>query len=1007
MCTDRRFLSFLCGASSLQATILNVQEKIESICSGGIHSGRNLSGTCDHAIAKSPGDSVYLGTAIGNILQFSFPQAVSREDPAPAASSLQGAVSLASKRPVEQVCATSRFVFAISDGVLYVLPRDVRSAAPVELCRDVKHMCLHTGVGEEAASSTSSTSPAEVCVATRKKLVLFDHTGRGFDQRQEFPTNEAALALAWHQSLICAGFRREYKLYSERTGLAWEDVCPLDGKHTPRIAVLPGNELLLLIQENVGLFYNLNTKQPSPKNMVTWPRKVTHLGASANYVFGSSGLGQLDIYGIQDQKNCQTLTLDGVTVSVCQACEGRALIAAETSVTCLTPIPFEKQVKKLLLQVRINDARDLITATFGPEDPERQLQLRRFQSLAGWALFRDLQFLQAFEHFMYCVDFRVDQVLMFWGRHLPKGWEAPSRHDDDGSPEPVDIMDFVRSRLGERQPPEVGESAVSANVGLANAAAVSFLLKQREAILGQERLPQEHRTQGATSPASLLRAMDTLLLKLLLETDEDDVRLTEVLECGVRCKVEDCEGFLRERGRLDVLARLWKAHSMYDLVLRESSAMLTSGRRDSRADAAIITQMVEALRSARRAPNGAELLREYMPQLLSIDADAVLPVFVATGREREMPLEADEVLDILEGHDSLVLSFLENLVEKKQAEPRHCAKLGLAYVAKVEEELSLPGAHRMTQTRTKLFRFLEEAAGVNAELLPKLAALQLHEERVIVCGREGQHREALCILVLDLNDLSRAEAYCRLVMARELQRPGVKEDVSVFSADLPPWARAVVFGPKKPNPGDKALDGFEDLASPARDHAERAQRARPLMLFLQILLEAHEAAAEKPEEHKKAVATEYRDAVLSLLMGYAAHRDLPPNEVLGCLPAHWPLEGISDYLSKCARICLHRQRASMLEENLSSMAYLKTFSAWAKERMRKVNITLDRCCPVCNKRFVDKDSVGKAFVAYPNETCVHFTCKEHPSICPKTGKNFSDNLSVYCHALSAGQDEQS
>jgi len=491
------------------------------------------------------------------------------------------------------------------------------------------------------------------------------------------------------------------------------------------------------------------------------------------------------------------------------------------------------------------------------------------------------------------------------------------------------------------------------------------------------------------------------LLKLLLEADEDDVRLTEVLERGVRCRVEDCEGFLRERGRVDVLARLWKAHSMYDLVLRETSAMLASGRRDARADAAL-TQMVEALRSARRAPNGADLLREYVPQLLSIDAEAVLPVVVTTGREREMPLEADEVLRLLQGHDSLVLSFLEDLVVNKQAAPHHCAKLGLAYVAKVEEELSLPGAQRMTQTRTKLFRFLEEAAGVNAELLPKLAALQLHEERVIVCGREGRHREALHILVLDLNDLSRAEAYCRLVMARELQRPGAT-DVSVFSADLPGWARGVVFGPKKPISGDKALDGFQDATSAARDHAERA---RPLMLFLQILLKAHEGAAAKPEEHKK-VAAEYRDAVLSLLMGYAAHRDLPPNEVLACLPATWSLEGISDYLSKCARLCLHRQRASMLEENLSSMAYLKTFSAWAKERMRKVNITLDKCCPVCNKRFVDKDSVGKAFVAYPNETCVHFTCKEHPSICPKTGKNFSDNLSVYCHALSVGQDEQS
>ena len=26
----------------------------------------------------------------------------------------------------------------------------------------------------------------------------------------------------------------------DRTGLAWEDVCPLDGKHGPRIAVLHG-----------------------------------------------------------------------------------------------------------------------------------------------------------------------------------------------------------------------------------------------------------------------------------------------------------------------------------------------------------------------------------------------------------------------------------------------------------------------------------------------------------------------------------------------------------------------------------------------------------------------------------------------------------------------------------------------------------------------------------------------------------------------------------------------
>ena len=32
------------------------------------------------------------------------------------------------------------------------------------------------------------------------------------------------------------------------------------------------------------------------------------------------------------------------------------------------------------------------------------------------------------------------------------------------------------------------------------------------------------------------------MLLAAFHPEQDDVRLTEVLECGVRCKVEDCEG---------------------------------------------------------------------------------------------------------------------------------------------------------------------------------------------------------------------------------------------------------------------------------------------------------------------------------------------------------------------------------------------------------------------------------------------------------------------------------
>lgn len=116
----------------------------------------------------------------------------------------------------------------------------------------------------------------------------------------------------------------------------------------------------------------------------------------------------------------------------------------------------------------------------------------------------------------------------------------------------------------------------------------------------------------------------TRLLKLLLETDEAwppptavnfigrstprgrhgagrevsrrGLRRLDAAPCCFTCR----GGFLRQRGRLDVLARLWKAHGLYDLVLREWSSMLSSGREDVRLTTAqIVSEMVEVLRTVR------------------------------------------------------------------------------------------------------------------------------------------------------------------------------------------------------------------------------------------------------------------------------------------------------------------------------------------------------------------------------------------------------------------------
>eukprot|EP00971_Amphidinium_carterae_P297767 5916148-Amphidinium_carterae.1 len=84
-------------------------------------------------------------------------------------------------------------------------------------------------------------------------------------------------------------------------------------------------------------------------------------------------------------------------------------------------------------------------------------------------------------------------------------------------------------------------------------------------------------------------------------------------------------------------------------------------------------------------------------------------------------------------------------------------------------------------------------------------------------------------------------------------------------------------------------------------------------------------------------------------------------QVLKLLPSTWTLANLAEYLSKAGRFAVHERR-----ENLSSMAYLKTFTAlaqaprtfatlaalefeclfWCQERMRKVSITGDRPEPL-------------------------------------------------------------
>jgi len=671
-----------------------------------------------------------------------------------------------------------------------------------------------------------------------------------------------------------------------------------------------------------------------------------------------------------------------------------------------------------------------LNTTYSSEDPERSKWLHQLHALSGWQLFRELAFEKAFRHFLFSKTVRLDKILSFWRSFLPHDWTWDSKGaGDDGSPETCDLEDLVRSQLQSKAGgASVDASAVAACVETANSCMAAFLLRYREAVLigGQA---------DGKEVDKILSPIDTLLIKLLILLDEeDDSRLQKLMRSQVRCTTDEAlETFLREKKRRDVLAKLCRTQKKYEQalqewngVLDEASEDLAQGVRTSRMTRQqIVAEMVSVLSLAAGSP---ELLRRFIPRLIHVDSAPVLPLLAPRGAAASLPVA--EVLELLKSTPDLSLQYLEHLVLKRpqEADPEHSLQLAKGYLSKLQAVCErspdeLDRQPSVLATRRKLQRLVAEAPDLDSgSLLPEVekAGTMLLPEKVSLCRRANKHREAFLALVQDLNDLSRAEVYCRLLMAEgdgEREAINTKNDaVSLFAEKLPLWATPVVFPfPKKKTQPSAAFPSAggaqEDSSLPAADLGSSPaasdlvdDTARPLILFLATLLCTWTAADQRVRVLPK-VAAEYKDAAISLLMGYAGHSDLPPHEVLAILPDSWTLESLGGYLSKCARLHLHERRASLLEENLSSMVYLKTYSAWAQERSAKVTMDKEKCCPTCNRRFVGQDNVAKAFVAYPNETCVHLQCKEDLSICPKTGRNFTDNLSIYCSTLAASSPE--
>eukprot|EP00742_Colponemidia_sp_Colp-10_P005858 GILJ01006266.1.p1 GENE.GILJ01006266.1~~GILJ01006266.1.p1 ORF type:complete len:957 (-),score=149.06 GILJ01006266.1:255-3125(-) len=923
---------------------------------------------------------LFVGTKNGLLLRYSISRSTAPEEMANSARLL--CEHSIGKKPIEMIRSLADFrqLLVMSEGNLTVHSMDtLEQVSATAVLRGISLFCLN-----------ETSSRCLLCVSIKRKLIFYAYSPTEFQLIRELPFPDTALSMAWSGHVLCVGTKKEYMLVHDETADARSLPIPLD-KFPPCVKLIHGGEFLLMGQESVGIFVK-SDGFPSAKSTLSWSKRPVDVAIQGSYVIGLLSNHTVEIFNMRDQKVIQTVAFSQGKTLTDQ--DNRVFLASIHAVSCLSLIPFEQHMKKLLQGRRISEALDLLNHSVEPTDDNKPRMLRNFQKDAGWALFEDLKFAEAVSYFnnsdlepLEMLSFYPDLIL----EHLldQRFAQLPTRPN---------IRQFVASKLAditEEEPSSQAESLddrINDRVQQARRSLIDFLENRRQRLSTASRAardmsPASNRaSQFEVEPAVLKRIIDSALLKLYVEFEHSG--LSALLDSHPDFRLEDVETFLTERRKLTILARV--SH-----LFGEDRRALELWRRIGTEEARSSTQSIQAAEESLAillAKNDSSLIWEFSDWMLKIhpaigcriftgqpriDSSSVHPTDNRSKNRRNNPspipngsvtpranLPAHDVLKHLlkyeQPSEPLVEHYLEHLInDTNNMEESLHTQLALRYLETVltlrprtapVTSATAPGSEpgMLGVYRRKLLDFLQRSNSYHSSsVLEKVKGSWLTDEAIILYGKLQRHREALELLVENRSSDESVENYCSLY--GDADNPLLLTLLQIYLSKL------------KPITVEKTTAATTITATtPPKEK-------------------------EKEKENTKQSVDYNHDRIISLLNRYPNHPQLQPLRVLEVLPKDWSVSDVSGYITRVMRSQLHQCRQAQVERQLFKMDHLQVQCQHVSARNRYVAITPSKACSICNRRIDDM-----VFVAYPNNTVVHYNCTENLQVCPVTGVRFDD-----------------
>ncbi|EDO06884.1 CNH domain family protein [Babesia bovis T2Bo] len=640
----------------------------------------------------------------------------------------------------------------------------------------------------------------EFCVGTDGKMYIYAAQGGKLTPKRCISVDGMVLSASWINNTIVVGTKEAYyimdaecktcrELCSLQTGDLDSEVVPLT---TPCV---DGD--VMVICQNIGIFYNTQTMALSKKNTILWRNRLEALGCASPFIIGITVDRIVEVYGVRDQLPYQVIDQTSAKYVHFMPQWECMLSATPNVVMALKHKTYHQTIAEAVESKDIKQVLHIANVYFATEDPQQVEEKKLAHTIAGWMRFNDLNFPLAFHHFtLGNVD--IVYLLQFWNHYadiaLPESYvsnEAVPMLLRQYIPNATGIREFVERRYGQRKSELASKSTVAKLVELANVSFAAFLLKH----LNNNALLQTKGIDMSDFQRTLKANIEKTCLLLLAECD--DPKCSIIINRPKEetfLDLDSCKEHLIKMEKNEVLAKLLIQQKRYkeamNIMVNYITDNVGSGHKDEIALeiksvccelANCLNTLIEQSQKHKDEVNKNtkkeeihDILTTYLPVLLATYPNAALDVL--TTNHAIMPFSTDQIIAMIDMHapksycDSKMgmrIKYLEDLVMKNKHGGIHeNTLLAQCYISEltVKRKNNDSKDDRNRAIKTMLIELMESNKSFNmSKLEDMLMKLNMVETTVLLNNKLNKHEEALRTLFQLWNKdnrLKACEAYC-------------------------------------------------------------------------------------------------------------------------------------------------------------------------------------------------------------------------------------------------------